>query len=78
MQNGLGEYSLCNWTKATFDDPVKREKHQKSFAFYRDNDQIYPKDMAEKFYHDLIALNLMGILEVKLIAPNLVNNPQPP
>ena len=38
--NGLEGYSLYNWTKATLDNPAKREKHQKSFAFYRDNDQI--------------------------------------
>jgi len=45
-RDGLDGYSLYNWTKATLNNPTKREKHRKSFAFYRDNDQIYPKDVA--------------------------------
>ena len=76
--NGLEGYSLYNWTKATLDNPDKREKHQKSFAFYRDNDQIYPKDVAEALYEDLMVLNAPDILEVKLIDSNPKNNPQPP
>ena len=76
--NGLEGYSLYNWTKATLADPDKREKHQKSFAFYRDNDQIYPKDVAETLYQDLRALNSSEILDVKIIDSNPENNPQPP
>ena len=77
-RNGLDGYSLYNWTKATLNNPAKREKHQKSFAFYRDNDQIYPKDVAESLYRDLMAVNSPDILEVKLIDSNPENNPQPP
>jgi len=76
--NGLEGYSLYNWTKATLDNPAKREKHQKSFAFYRDSDQIYSKDVAEALYEDLLVLNSPDILEVKLIDSNPKNNPQPP
>ena len=76
--NGLEGYSLYNWTKATLADPDKREKHQKSFAFYRDNDQIYPKDVAETLYQDLRALNSSEILDVKIVDSNPENNPQPP
>ena len=76
--NGLEGYSLYNWTKATLDNPAKREKHQKSFAFYRDNDQIYSKDVAEALYEDLLVLNSPDILEVKIIDSNPKNNPQPP
>ena len=76
--NGLEGYSLYNWTKATIDNPDKREKHQKSFTFYRDNDQIYSKDVAKALYEDLMALNSPDILEVKLIDSNPKNNPQPP
>ena len=76
--NGLDGYSLYNWTKATLADPDKREKHQKSFAFYRDTDQIYPKDVAETLYQDLRALNSSEILDVKIIDSNPENNPQPP
>ena len=77
-RNGLDGYSLYNWTKATLADPDKREKHQKSFAFYRDTDQIYPKDVAETLYQDLRALNSSEILDVKIIDSNPENNPQPP
>ena len=77
-RNGLDGYSLYNWTKATLADPDKREKHQTSFAFYRDNDQIYPKDVAETLYQDLRALNSSEILDVKIIDSNPENNPQPP
>ena len=76
--NGLEGYSLYNWTMATLADPDKREKHQKSFAFYRDNDQIYPKDVAETLYQDLRALNSSEMLDVKIIDSNPENNPQPP
>ena len=76
--NGLEGYSLYNWTKATLDNPAKREKHLKSFAFYRDNDQIYSKDVAEALYEDLLVLNSPEILEVKIIDSNPKNNPQPP
>ena len=76
--NGLEGYSLYNWTKATLDNPAKREKHQQSFAFYRDNDQIYSKDVAEALYEDLLVLNSPDILEVKIIDSNPKNNPQQP
>ena len=77
-RDGLDGYSLYNWTKATLNNPAKRAKHQKSFAFYRDNDQIYPKDLAEALYQDLTVLNSPDIIEVKLIDSNPENNPQPP
>ena len=77
-RDGLDGHSLYNGTKATLNNPTKREKHQKSFAFYRDNDQIYPKDVAEALYQDLTVLNSPDIIEVKLIDSNPENNPQPP
>ena len=77
-RDGLDGHSLYNWTKATLNNPTKREKHQKSFAFYRDIDQIYPKDVAEALYQDLTVLNSPDIIEVKLIDSNPENNPQPP
>ena len=77
-RDGLDGYSLYNWTKATLNNPAKREKHQKSFAFYRDTDQIYPKDVAKALYQDLTVLNSPDILEVSLIDSNPQNNPQPP
>ncbi|MDB4188496.1 hypothetical protein N9729_01995, partial [bacterium] len=32
-QNGIDGYGLYHWTKATIDDPLKKLKHLRSFAF---------------------------------------------
>ena len=45
-QNGIDGYGLYHWTKATIEDPLKKAKHLKSFAFYLGEDQIYPKELA--------------------------------
>ncbi len=77
-KNGLNEFPLYHWTKTTIDDPVKKEKHQKSFAFYLGNEQIYPKSSAEKLYNDLMSRNIEDVLDIKFIDSNPANNPQPP
>ena len=33
-ENGIEEYALYDWTKATIENPEKKAKHLKSFAFY--------------------------------------------
>ena len=43
-QNGIEKYGLYHWTKSTIEDPLKKSKHLKSFAFYLGNDQIYEKE----------------------------------
>ena len=77
-QNGLHEFPLYHWTKSTIEDPVKVQKHQKSFAFYLGNEQVYSKAAAEKLYDELASLKLENILDIKLIDSNPANNPQPP
>lgn len=32
-ENGINEYELYYWTKATIDNPEKKAKHIKSYAF---------------------------------------------
>ena len=54
------------------------QKHQKSFAFYLGNEQVYCKTAAEKLYDELVSLKLEDILDIKLIDSNPANNPQPP
>ena len=77
-KHGLHEFPLYHWTKSTIDDPVKKEKHQKSFAFYLGNEQVYSKALADKLYDDLMSLKLEDVLDIKLIDSNPKNNPQPP
>ena len=77
-KHGLHEFPLYHWTKSTIDDPVKKEKHQKSFAFYLGNEQVYHKALADKLYDDLMSLKLEDVIDIKLIDSNPTNNPQPP
>ena len=79
-ENGIEEYSLYHWTKSTIDDPEKKAKHLKGFAFYRgEADQIYEKELAEALVASLEEIGLSDdLLEIKLIDSNPANNPQPP
>ena len=77
--NGIEKYSLYDWTKKTIENPKKKEKHIKSFAFYRGNDQVYEKMLAAALHEDLIPLKNNGAIEeLTLIDSNPKNNPQPP
>jgi hypothetical protein len=77
--NGIEKYSLYDWTKQTIENQEKKEKHIKSFAFYKDNDQIYEKMLAVALHGDLLPLKNDGAIgELTLIDSNPENNPQPP
>jgi hypothetical protein len=77
--NGIEKYSLYDWTKQTIENPEKKEKHIKSFAFYKDNDQVYDKILAVALHEDLLPLKNNGLIEeLTLIDSNPKNNPQPP
>ncbi len=77
--NSVEDYPLYAWTKQTIENPEKKQKHLKSFAFYRNDDQVYEKALAETIYSELLPLADNGTIdEVKLIDSNPVNNPQPP
>ena len=79
-ENGIEEYSLYDWTKSTIEDPERKAKHLKGFAFYKGKaDQIYEKKLAESLVASLEELGLSeDLLEIKLIDSNPANNPQPP
>ena len=78
-KNGIEEYALYDWTKATIENPEKKAKHLKSFAFYRGLEQIYEKELALLLEKKLLDLGLSDdLLEVKVIDSNPANNPQPP
>ena len=79
QKNGVEGYPLYHWTKSVVEDPGKKIKHSKSFAFYYGDEQIYEKQHAESLYNDLLEFNNENkIEEIKIIDSNPRNNPQPP
>jgi Mn-dependent DtxR family transcriptional regulator len=78
-KRGTKGYPLYEWTKATIEDPAKKEKYLKSFTLYVDGDEVYAKEKA-----DALELELRSLVGGKLIKrmskhdTNPANNPQPP
>src|SRR6476659_2527181 len=52
-REGIAEYPLYHWTKATIENPVKKAKYLKSFTLYVGDDQVYPKAQADALEADL-------------------------
>ena len=78
-KEGIEQYELYHWTKATIDNPEKKAKHLKSFAFYEGNNQVYSKKLALSIEKRLKNLDSgSDILEINFIDSNPANNPQPP
>ena len=78
-QNGIQSYPLYEWTKAVIKDPIKQQKHTKSFAFYLGIEQVYEKNIAAAIQQEIEAIKEnKDILEVKLIDTTPAKNPQPP
>ena len=78
-ENGIDEYALYEWTKSTIENPEKKAKHLKSFAFYRGFEQIYEKELALSLEENLEKIGISDeLLEIKVIDSNPANNPQPP
>ena len=76
---GIEKYELYHWTKSTIDNPEKKAKHLKSFAFYQGNNQVYSKELACMIEQRLKGLESDNdIVEINLIDSNPKNNPQPP
>ena len=76
---GIEKYELYHWTKSTIDNPEKKAKHLKSFAFYQGNNQVYSKKLACTIEQCLKELESQDdIVEINLIDSNPKNNPQPP
>ena len=78
-REGIEQYELYHWTKFTIDNPEKKAKHLKSFAFYLGDNQVYSKELAcsiEKRLKDLD--DDSDIVEINMIDSNPANNPQPP
>ena len=77
--NGIEHYELYHWTKSTIENPEKKSKHLKSFAFYEGDNQVYNKELAVLIQQSLEDLDSGNdIIEINLIDSNPANNPQPP
>ncbi len=76
---GLEEYPLYEWTKATIENPIKKEKYLKSFTVYVDEEEVYSKIKAEKLEKELLPLlDEKNITRISKHDTNPANNPQPP
>jgi hypothetical protein len=78
-EQGVENYPLYQWTKATIENPAKKEKYLKSFALYVDGTEVYAKEIADALEADLQSLVKTGLIaRVSKYDTNPANNPQPP
>jgi hypothetical protein len=78
-RHGVENYPLYDWTKATFENPAKQAKYQKSFTLYVDGDEVYAKDKADALEAELQPLVGGGLItRLAKHDTNPANNPQPP
>jgi hypothetical protein len=76
---GIGSHPLYQWTKATMENPAKREKYLKSFTIYVDDREVYAKHIADALEADLQPLATSGLIaRISKYDTNPANNPQPP
>jgi hypothetical protein len=76
---GPAGYPLHAWTKATIEDPAKKEKYLKVFTIYVDGQEVYDKARADALEADLQPL-VGGALLTRLSKHDInpANNPQVP
>ncbi|MGO9868297.1 MAG: hypothetical protein ACLPJY_11545 [Rhodomicrobium sp.] len=70
---------LYKWTKATIENPAKKEKYLKSFTLYVEGEEVYEKEKADALEKDLQPLvggKVIG--RMHKYDSNPANNPQPP
>jgi hypothetical protein len=78
-ERGVEGYPLYQWTKATIQNPTKKEKYLKSFTLYVDNQEVYAKEIADSLESDLQPLATSGLItRISKYDTNPENNPQPP
>jgi hypothetical protein len=76
---GVENYPLHAWTKATIENPAKKEKYLKSFTLYVDAQEVYAKAVADGLEADLQPLAARGLItRLAKYDTNPANNPQPP
>src|SRR3954453_1158732 len=61
-REGPEHYPLYHWTKATIEDPVKKQKHLKAFSLHVKGREVYSKDEADALEADLHPLVGGGVI----------------
>jgi hypothetical protein len=78
-EHGVENYPLYEWTKATIENPAKKEKYMKSFTLYVEDREVYAKEIADALEADLQPLAGTGLItRISKYDTNPANNPQPP
>jgi hypothetical protein len=78
-EHGAENHTLYQWTKATIENPAKKEKYLKSFTLYVRNEEVYAKEIADALEADLQPLATGGLIgRISKYDSNPSNNPQPP
>ena len=78
-RNGTEQYPLYQWTKATIEDPAKKQKHLKSFSLHVKGRELYSKDEANSLEADLQPLVGGGVItRISKHDSNPEHNPQMP
>jgi hypothetical protein len=73
------ENPLFRWTKATIEDPAKKEKYLKSFTIRVGSEELYGKETADALEADLLPLAGNGLIaRIHKHDTNPANNPQAP
>ncbi len=78
-REGVDEYPLYAWTKATIEDPAKKAKYLKAFTLYVAGQEVYGKASADALEAGI--QTLVGGPAVTALTKhdtNPANNPQPP
>ena len=46
-KHGTKDYSLHTWTKATIENPARKEKYTKPFTLYANGQEVYAQELAD-------------------------------
>lgn len=78
-REGIEQYPLYAWTKATIEQPEKRAKYSKSFTLYVGGREVYDRAAADALEAALKPLVGAGLVtRLAKHDTNPANNPQPP
>ena len=77
-QEGVEDYPLYNWTIDTITNPEKKEKYQKVYSIYVNDNEVYDKEIADEIEQELLAMGHGGINNITKNDTDPANNPQPP
>ena len=78
-EHGVENYPLYQWTKATIENPAKKEKYLRSFTVYVDDREVYAEEIVDALEADLQPLATCGLVtRISKYDTNPANNPQSP